>query len=225
MSQQPLPLPGVPARRQSQPMIAVKAIREEAFSYLTDAELLQQLGLNEEQAAYILKDGLDGLRGKNIAQLRSMLTPKQSRIVAAVSELSRRMLRPSLNRLQIKQPSDAAHFLMVEMGHLDQEHLSVLLLDTKNRVQDFVTIYIGSVNSAQIRVGEVFKDAIRRNSAAIIVAHNHPSGDCTPSPEDVRVTREIVQAGNMLDIQVLDHLVIGMGVYVSMRERGLGWQP
>ncbi|RRR76058.1 MAG: DNA repair protein RadC, partial [Candidatus Viridilinea halotolerans] len=184
-----------------------------------------QLGLNEEQAAYILKDGLDGLRGKNIAQLRSMLTPKQSRMVAAVSELSRRMLRPSLNRLQIKQPGDAAHFLMVEMGHLDQEHLSVLLLDTKNRVQDFATIYIGSVNSAQVRVGEVFKEAIRRNSAAIIVAHNHPSGDCTPSPEDVLVTKQIVQAGHLLDIQVLDHLVIGMGVYVSMRERGLGWQP
>ncbi|RRR66864.1 MAG: hypothetical protein EI684_19900, partial [Candidatus Viridilinea halotolerans] len=72
---------------------------------------------------------------------------------------------------------------------------------------------------------EVFKEAIRRNSAAIIVAHNHPSGDCTPSPEDVLVTKQIVQAGHLLDIQVLDHLVIGMGVYVSMRERGLGWQP
>ena len=74
-----------------------------------------------------------------------------------------------------------------------------------------------------VRVGEVFKEAIRRNSAALILAHNHPSGDCAPSPDDVLVTREIIQAGKLLDCEVLDHLVIGQGRFVSMRERGLGF--
>jgi DNA repair protein RadC len=112
---------------------------------------------------------------------------------------------------------------MLEMGHLDQEHMRAVLLDTKNRVQGIVTVYVGSVNSALVRVGEVFKEAIRRNSTAMIVVHNHPSGDPTPSPEDILVTRQIVDAGKLLDVEVLDHLVIGRGRYVSMRERGLGF--
>ena len=85
------------------------------------------------------------------------------------------------------------------------------------------TVYIGSLNASLIRVGEIFKEALKRNSAALIVVHNHPSGDPTPSPEDVLVTREIISAGKLLDIDVLDHLVIGQGRFVSMRERGLGF--
>jgi DNA repair protein RadC len=85
------------------------------------------------------------------------------------------------------------------------------------------TIYIGSLNTSTIRVGELFREAIRRNSAAVIVAHNHPSGDPTPSPEDVVITRQIVKAGQLLDIDVLDHVVIGQGKYVSLKERGLGF--
>jgi DNA repair protein RadC len=90
-------------------------------------------------------------------------------------------------------------------------------------VHDIVTIYQGSLNSSQVRVGELFKPAIRRSAAAIIVIHNHPSGDPTPSPDDVAVTRAIVQAGRLLDIEVLDHLVIGQGRHVSLKERGLGF--
>ena len=85
------------------------------------------------------------------------------------------------------------------------------------------TVYIGSLNSASVRVGELFREAIRVNSAAVIVAHNHPSGDPTPSPEDVHVTRQIVEAGKLLDIDVLDHLVIGQQRWVSLKERGLGF--
>jgi DNA repair protein RadC len=126
-------------------------------------------------------------------------------------------------RLQIKSPTDVVQLLMIEMSHLDQEHLRTICLDTKNRVQTVATVYIGSLNASLVRVGEVFKEAIRRNSAAIIVSHNHPSGDPTPSPDDVLVTREIISAGKMLDIDVLDHLVIGQGRFVSMREKGLGF--
>jgi DNA repair protein RadC len=79
------------------------------------------------------------------------------------------------------------------------------------------------LNSSQVRVGELFKSAVRRNAASIIVAHNHPSGDPTPSPDDIAVTRAIVEAGKLLDIDVLDHLVIGSGKYVSLKERGLGF--
>jgi DNA repair protein RadC len=125
--------------------------------------------------------------------------------------------------LQVKSPADIAQVLMAEMSHLDQEQLRTVLLDTKNRIQTIHTVYIGSLNASMVRVGEVFKEAIRRNSAAILVSHNHPSGDATPSPEDVLVTREIGRAGKMLDIDVLDHLVIGNGRYVSMREKGLGF--
>jgi len=94
---------------------------------------------------------------------------------------------------------------------------------TKNMVIGSSIIYKGSVNTTAIRVGEVFKEALRQNCLSIIVVHNHPSGDHTPSPEDISVTREIVQAGRLLDVEVLDHLVIGHHRYVSLKERGLGF--
>jgi DNA repair protein RadC len=109
------------------------------------------------------------------------------------------------------------------MSALEQEHLRVLLLDRRNHVLEVVEVYRGSVNSSQVRVGEVFKEAIRKNASGIVVVHNHPSGDPTPSPDDVAVTRAIVQAGKLLDVDVLDHLVIGQGRWVSLKERGLGF--
>ena len=98
-----------------------------------------------------------------------------------------------------------------------------MLLDTKNYVTRIVDVYTGSLNAAVVRVGEVFRAAIRANAAAIIVVHNHPSGDPTPSPEDVRVTEMVVEAGRLLDIAVLDHLIIGRNRFVSLKERRLGF--
>jgi len=118
---------------------------------------------------------------------------------------------------------EAADLVRYEMGALEQEELRVVLLDTRNRVLGIEAIYKGSLNSSQVRVGELFKNAIRRNAASIIVVHNHPSGDPTPSPDDIALTRAITQAGKLLDVEVMDHLVIGQGRYVSLKERGLGF--
>jgi DNA repair protein RadC len=113
---------------------------------------------------------------------------------------------------------------MAAMSLLSQEPLRTVLLDTRNRVISIPTVYIGSLNAAAVRVGEVFREAIRANSAAIVVVHNQPSSDPSPSPEDVQVTRQIVEAGSLLNIGVLDHLIIGRQRFVSMKERGLGFR-
>src|SRR5690606_32309380 len=110
------------------------------------------------------------------------------------------------------------------LGFQEQEHFTVLFLDTRNRVTDEETLYVGSLNTSLVRIAEVFRGAVRRNCAAVIVAHNHPSGDPTPSPEDVALTRRLVDAGKLLEIEVLDHLVIGNNRYVSLRERALGFE-
>lgn len=107
------------------------------------------------------------------------------------------------------------------MSLLEQEHLRVLLLNSRNQVLASPTLYQGSVHSAVVRVGEVFREAVRQNAAVIIVVHNHPSGDRTPSSEDIRLTRELVDAGALLDIELLDHLIIGGQQWLSLKEAGL----
>jgi DNA repair protein RadC len=145
------------------------------------------------------------------------------RIKAALN-LGQRLNLPVEERPTINSPADAAALIQYEMGLLEKEHLRVFLLDTRNHVMDIVEIYQGSVNSSQVRVGEIFRAAVGRLASAIIVAHNHPSSDPTPSPDDVAVTRAIVQAGKLLDIETLDHLIIGQGGrWISMKERGLGF--
>ena len=125
---------------------------------------------------------------------------------------------------QVRTPADVATLLLSEMSMLEREVFAVVILDTRNRVLRHQTLYQGSLNQSQVRVAEVFQEAIRRNAAAIIVAHNHPSGDPSPSPEDIAVTRDLVSAGKLLGIDVLDHLVIGRARWVSLRERGLGFE-
>jgi len=170
--------------------------------------------------------GLAGLARASIPELCGVkgIGPAKVTQLKASLELGRRLLiiTPE-DRPQVRSPADAADLLLTEMSLLEQEHLRTLLLDTKNHVLGTPTIYVGSINTSVIRVGEVFREAIKANCAGIIVAHNHPSGDPTPSPEDVAVTEQIVAAGKLLDIEVLDHLVIGRQRYVSLKERGLGF--
>ncbi len=170
--------------------------------------------------------GLSGLHRASLEELtnqRGIGAAKAAQLKAAI-ELGRRLaVEAPEERPVINSPEDAAGLVRYEMSAFEEEHLRVLLLDTRNRVLDKVEVYHGSVNTSQVRVGEVFKAAIRRNTTAVIIIHNHPSGDPTPSPDDVAVTRACVEAGKLLDIEVLDHLVIGQGRYVSMKERGLGF--
>jgi len=171
--------------------------------------------------------GLPGLAQANFEELcgaHGLGDAKATQIKAAL-ELGRRLMAAApQERLQVRSPVDVANLLMLEMSLLEQEQLRVVLLDTKNYIIRVHSVYTGSLNSAVVRISEVFREPIRTNSAAIVVTHNHPSGDPTPSPEDVRVTEMIVEAGALLDIDVLDHLIIGRNRFVSMKERGLGFK-
>lgn len=202
---------------------------------LTDAELvaiLLRVGLPGENAVDVgnrLLRELGGLVGISRAEFETVTaqkgigSAKAAQLKAAI-ELGRRLTTVSPDdRPLIHSPADAVNLVLYEMGMLEQEELRVVLLDVRNRVQSIAPVYRGSVNNSQVRVAEIFKLAIRANLPSLIVVHNHPSGDPTPSPEDVSVTRAIVQAGKLLDIDVLDHLVIGHGRWVSLKERGLGF--
>ena len=202
---------------------------------LSDAELLAILlrvgvqGASAIDVGKSLLDELGGLAGihratfDEVVRVHGVGTAKAAQIKAAI-ELGRRLslVNPE-DRVSVHSPGDAANLVLYEMGALEQEELRIVLLDTRNRVLRIVPVYRGSINSSQVRVGELFTPAVRSNAASIIVIHNHPSGDPTPSPEDVSITRSIVQAGKLLDIDVLDHLIIGRGRWVSLKERGLGF--
>ena len=121
----------------------------------------------------------------------------------------------------INCPQDVHNLLGQEMSVLAQEQLRVLLLDTRNHVLGQRIVYQGNVNSSVVRPAEVFRPAVIESAPSIIISHNHPSGDPTPSPEDVNITRELVQAGKLLGIDLMDHVVIGGNRFVSLRERGL----
>ena len=141
----------------------------------------------------------------------------------AALDLGRRLMVAGAARVQVHAPRDVADLLMAEMGLLPQEVMRTVLLNTKNHVIASPVIYQGSANTAVLRVGELFREAVKHNAVSLILVHNHPSGDPTPSPEDVAVTRAVVAAGKLLDIDVLDHLVIGQQRFVSLKERGLGF--
>jgi len=202
---------------------------------LSSAELLAillRVGVTGENAVQVGQrllqtfGGLTGLHRATFDEVRAQHgigEAKAAQIKAAI-ELGRRLMVESPEeRPAINSPAEAAALVQYEMSGLEQEHLRVILLDTRNHVLGIEEVYKGSVNSSQVHIGEVFKPAIRRNAPAIIVIHNHPSGDPTPSPDDVAVTRAILQAGKLLDIDVLDHMVIGQGRWVSLKERGLGF--
>ena len=210
-------------------------LRDHGPAYLSNAELIAILlrtGTTAENvidlATRLLSQhgGLEGLAKASfheLAEQHGMGDAKTAQLKAAL-ELGKRLLTTSgEQRVAIQSPEDVANLLMAEMALLEQEHLRVLLLNTKNQVLSISEVYKGNVNSAVIRAGEVFQEAVRGNCPAIIIVHNHPSGDPTPSPEDVRVTQQLVEAGRLLDIEVLDHVILGRQGHASLKEKGLGF--
>jgi len=183
----------------------------------------QMCALREAIAPYLCLDELRRLAASG-ASVQDALKRVEGlpEEVQALMSLLQVLLTPSADEC-IRQPADLAALLMLEMGHLDHEEFWVACLDTKNHVQRLHRLYKGSLNSSVVRVCELFRLPLLLNSAAIIVAHNHPSGGIQASPEDIDVTRSFIQAGELLQIEVLDHLIIGQGVWMSMRERQLGW--
>jgi DNA repair protein RadC len=157
-----------------------------------------------------------------IASVKGVGAQTALRLKASLA-LGRKLLEPEDERPLVNSPSSAAAIFVPRMAYRQQEYLLVITCDTRHRVLEITEVYHGSLNSAAVRIAEVFKPAIQQNGAAIVIAHNHPSGDPDPSPEDVAITRAIVQSGKLLDIAVLDHLIIGNPNWVSLKERGLGF--
>lgn len=210
-------------------------LRDYGPQALSNAELLAiilRTGVHKESALALASrllaqhKGLMGLARAGFNELcreHGLGEAKAAQLKAAL-ELGKRLASTQPEeKPTVRSPEDVANLLSTEMSLLEQEHLKVVLLNTRNEVLAIPEVYKGSVNSSIIRVGELFREAVRSNCPAVIFVHNHPSGDPMPSSEDVAMTRQAVEAGRLLDIEVLDHLIIGHGRYASMKERGLGF--
>jgi DNA repair protein RadC len=220
----------IPAAERPRERLAARGV-----SGLTSAELIALLWgsgargisvVDLAQDALARYDGLTGLARATDVELEAIPgigVAKAAQLVSAF-ELGRRLLADwPVARWTIRGPHDVADRLILQMGRLEREELRVVMLDTKNHVLRVVTVYQGNVSSSLVRVGELFRDAVRLNAAGVILVHNHPSGDPTPSPDDLHLTAEALAAGRLLDIQLLDHLVIGHDAYVSLRDRGVAF--
>ncbi len=222
--------------------VAIKEIpqnerpRERFISYgasaVSTAELLAiqlRTGTTERSAiglGELLLSQFEGLRGVAGCSIEQMSNVKGIGSVKAVQicaafELGRRLaVLSDEERPVIRSPQDVANLLMPELRDIKKETLKSLILDTKNRVMKILTVSVGILDSSLVHPREVFKDAITASAASIIVAHNHPSGDPTPSPEDRQITKRLYEAGQILGIELLDHIVIGDNKFVSLKERG-----
>jgi len=200
---------------------------------LSTAELLAivlRTGTQERSAIdlaeYLLSQhgGLRGVANASVDELARIkgIGPVKGVQIAACVELGRRLAaHTDVEREAIRSPEDVAHYLLPKLRDVTKEHFISLLLDTRNRVMKMQTVSVGSLDASIVHPREVFKDAIAASAASVIVAHNHPSGDPTPSAEDRKVTARLVEAGQILGIEVLDHLIIGDGRWVSLKQQGL----
>lgn len=198
---------------------------------LSNTELLATIfrtGTNGEAAVHLANrlltqfNGLYGLSQASATDLRGVYGLGSDKIaqIAAAFELSRRLSATQVEeRPLITTAAEAAQFLS-DMALLSQENVRVILLDSTRRVVAAPTLYIGTLNASVLRISEVFREAITRNCPALILAHNHPSGDPSPSPQDVELSHALASAGQLLDIAFVDHVIIGHGRWVSLREQG-----
>ncbi len=199
-------------------------------SKLTDAELLAMLLADEnavDLASRILThyDGLHGLTRANAENLQQIQEVNSTTLIQILGqiELSKRLFsyRPD-ERPIVTSAADAVR-LVTDMTEMRQEHVRVILLDLTRRVIDIPTIYIGTLNASVLRTAEVFREAIVQNCPAMILVHNHPAGDSSPSPEDVELTHILIAAAKLLDIVMVDHLIISRNGWSSLKEMGLAF--
>lgn len=211
--------------------------QEKMFKYgaetLSNSELLALIlrsGTSKENivnlCTRVLKEsgGLNGLlslSAEECMQLKGIKDAKAAQLMA-LAEISKRFKSyKAEDTYKIGKPKDAADLVMENMRYLKQEVLKVVLLNTKNVVVGIKDVSMGSINSSIVHPREVFCDAVKRSCASIIVCHNHPSGDPTPSNEDINVTRRLKESGKLLGIELMDHLIIGDGIFVSLKEKGI----
>lgn len=201
---------------------------------LNNAELLAILlrtGTREKSALELAHEiiavndeGLPGLcenTPEELARIKGIGKAKACQILAAI-ELGRRVAtHPRKERVSIEKPGDIAELFMEKMRYYKEEHFSTLLLDTKGKVIEEVSVSIGDLNSAPVHPREVFKQAVKRSAAAVVLIHNHPSGDPTPSSEDLEITLRLIESAEILGIKVIDHIIIGDGVYTSLKSEDL----
>lgn len=164
-------------------------------------------------------DDLQKASTKELCDQVSGLGPAKVTQIKAALELGRRLQAEAApdRSYSVRSPENVAELLRLDLEREDQENLKVVLLDTRHRVVGSPTVYKGSVNSAVVRMAELFREATRQNCPSLILAHNHPSGDPSPSPEDIQLTTQAIEAGRQLDIKVLDHIIIGRGSFKSLR--------
>ncbi|TVY04054.1 RadC family protein [Cohnella terricola] len=201
----------------------------EALSHAELLAILLRTGSSNESAVHLAQrilnesGGLRRLAESNWEEWTSIrgIGPAKALQLQASIELGRRVARSKLpEMIKISCPQDAADLLMEELRHRREEHFVCLFLNTKNQVIGRQTLSIGSLNASIVHPREVFRAAIRRSSAAILCAHNHPSGDPTPSSEDLQLTKRLGEAGQLIGIELLDHLVIGDNRFISLKEMG-----
>ena len=222
---------GLPARTPLLRLLRETPASRVALAGAKNVSLLELIGVVVGDVDVALRllaqfptiDDLVRAPASELGVLKGMGPARVAALQAAIELGRRAQLGTDAERKQIRSPADAAQLMMGEMSVLEQEEMRVMLLDTRNRVLGVETVYRGNVNTSIVRTSEVFREAIRRNAPAVIVFHAHPSGDPEPSPEDVSVTRSSISAGKLLDIDLMDHIVIGHGRYVSLKERGLGF--
>jgi DNA repair protein RadC len=185
--------------------------REETAIHLAERVLSQAGGLR-----YLPDYSLEELQ-----EIKGIGLAKAGQIKAAL-ELGRRMASTLREEgVQIGSPQDVANFLMEEMRYYHKEYFKIILLNTKNKIISIEDISVGSLNSSIVHPREIFNPAVKKSAAALILVHNHPSGDTQPSNEDMEVTKRLIEAGKVLGINILDHIIVGEGRYLSFKERGL----
>lgn len=197
------------------------------YKMLSNEELLKML-IMEKEGENVVEELLaqftslpDILLDADEIELMSVKGVGSKRVqqIKAVGELSRRLYRKSTNGYKITHPKDAADLVLPEMRFLKKEYLRVIMLNTKNCVISTEDVSIGSLNSSIVHPREVFCEAIRKHAASIIICHNHPSGDPTPSNEDISITKRLKECGKIIGIELLDHLIIGDGIFISLKEK------